>query len=397
MMSRVKRILRLFVVLICILLVQACNQKDLGHQHQEGEKYTCPMHPQIVQDKPGTCPICKMDLVPVKNTASDASLMLNDSQIQLANVTTMKVGAGSFSTAKILNGRLVTNPEQTEIISSRVAGRVEQLYVKETGRRITKGEAILQIYSEQLQVLQQDYLLQLRQVAAFPGEKIYQSLRDAAKNKLKLFGYSDAQISALAKSNRVSATVTVYATASGVVNEINVSEGQYVSEGSSLLRLESYDRIWVEADIYPSETSQVVVGSMLRIAVGGFPDQTLMARVDFVSPAIDPNTQRITIRAVLPNAAGTFQPGMQANVFLATGKVTNAISLPLDAVIRDESGAQVWIKTKDNTFTSRKVTTGAEDANQIVIISGISNGEEVVTTGAYLLYSEYVLKHETTI
>ncbi|MBC8053892.1 MAG: efflux RND transporter periplasmic adaptor subunit [Sphingobacteriaceae bacterium] len=389
------------ITLLAMTLIYACgspeSSDDSSHPVTKTEKYTCPMHPQIVQDKPGTCPICKMDLVLVTDKSKDAaSLMLSESQIQLANIRTLKVGEGSFNTSKVLNGRIVINPEQTEIISSRVAGRIEQLFIKETGRQLAKGEPVLQIYSEQLQVLQQDYLLQLRQVAAFPSEKIYQSLRNSAKSKLKLFGYSDTQIASLAKSNKVSPLLTVYATASGVVNEINVSEGQYVAEGSPIMRLENFSRLWIEADVYPSEINQVAIGSVLKVSVNGLPELSQNARVDFISPALNPSTQRLTIRAVINNSAGKFQPGMQANVFLSTGRITKAVSLPLEAVIRDESGAHVWIKSKDNTFTSRNVVTGAEDENQIVITSGISNGEEVVSSGAYLLHSEFILKKGTT-
>ena len=333
-----------------------------------------------------------MDLVLMNDKGTETSLMLSESQMQLANIRTIKVGDGSFNTSKVLNGRLVTNPEQTELISSRIPGRIERLFIKETGRKLSKGEPVYQVYSEQLQVLQQDYLLQLKQVAAFPGEEIYRSLRDAARNKLKLFGYSAAQISALQKGNSVTPVVTVYAPASGVVNEINVAEGQYIAAGSPILRLENFNRLWIEADVYPSEIHEVALGSMVKVVVNGLPESSQNAKVDFISPALSPSTQRLTIRAVIDNRSGNFQPGMQANVFLSTGKISNVVSLPLEAVIRDENGAYVWINTGDNTFTFRKVITGAEDAKQIIITSGIVNGEEVVSSGAYLLHSEFLLK-----
>jgi Cu(I)/Ag(I) efflux system membrane fusion protein len=349
------------------------------------------MHPQIVSDKPGTCPICKMDLVPMQKAGTKTSLMLSESQIQLANIRTIKVGEGNFNTSKSLTGRLVTNPQSTELVSSRFPGRIERLYVRETGQQVAKGQPLYQIYSEQLQVLQQDYLLQVRQVAAFPGEKIYISLKEAAKNKLKLFGYSDAQISSLGKSNQLSPTVTIYAPASGVASEIMVTEGQYIGEGSGIVRLENYSRLWVEADLYPSEIDVVKLGSIIKVVVSGSENIAQNARVDFISPAINPSTQRLTIRAAIGNASGKFQAGMQATVLLATGTITKAVRLPVEAVIRDENGAHVWIKA-NNSFSERKVTTGAEDASQIVVTSGITNGEEVVSSGAYLLHSESVLK-----
>ena len=387
-----------FSIIFLLALVVACSSKPsddsshptTNHDHQK-QQYTCPMHPQIIREKPGTCPICKMDLVLVQNTGTETSLMLSESQMQLANIRTITVGEGSFATSKSLTGRLITNPQSTELVSSRLPGRIERLFVKETGRRVSKGQPLYQIYSEQLQVLQQDYLLQVRQVAAFPGEKIYIALRDAARNKLKLFGYSDGQIRSLGIANQATPTVTIYAATSGVASEIMVTEGQYISEGSGIIRLENYSKLWVEADLYPSEIDQVRLGSVLKVAVNGFDGLVQNARVDFISPAINPSTQRLTIRAAIDNTLGRFQAGMQANVLLSTGSVAKAVSLPIEAVIRDENGARVWIKSKDR-LTERKVITGAEDASQIVVTSGIANGEEVVSSGAYLLHSESVLK-----
>ncbi|HJT74104.1 MAG TPA: efflux RND transporter periplasmic adaptor subunit, partial [Chitinophaga sp.] len=149
-----------FVALAPALLLAAC--KETGKKEIAAEKkqtYTCPMHPQIVQDKPGTCPICGMDLVPFDKTNKETALTLGESQIALANITTMTVGAGALSNFKRLNGRLATDPEKTAVISSRVPGRIEVLFVKETGVKVNKGQPLYKIYSEQLATLQQEYLL----------------------------------------------------------------------------------------------------------------------------------------------------------------------------------------------------------------------------------------------
>lgn len=355
------------------------------------EKYTCPMHPQIMNDGPGSCPICKMDLVSVSASGGKNELTLSESQIQLANVRTMKINSSGFKTSKILNGRLLADENRSEVISARYAGRIDRLFIKETGRQVSKGQALYQIYSEQLQTLQQDYLLQLKQVAAFPSEKIYQSMRDAAKNKLRLFGYTDAQIQALNQGSALKPLLTVYSRSSGIVKELNVSEGQYLSEGSQVMKLESFDQLWLEMDIYPSEIQEIKTGTKVNFTVNGIQDKEQSAMIDFISPEMNASTQILKARAVVSNS-GLMQPGMQVSVFLPKAEMTSALSLPLEAVIRDERGAHVWVKTGENTFSPKMVRTGDEDQDRILIVSGLENSSEVVISGAYLLSSEFILK-----
>jgi Cu(I)/Ag(I) efflux system membrane fusion protein len=388
---RTKIILGL-IILCSGLIFSACTEEH--EKHAEAGKYTCPMHPQIVNNGPGTCPICKMDLVPVNSAGGKNELSLSESQIQLANIHTMVINRTDFSTSKVLNGRLIVDPEQTEVISSRYAGRIEKLFVKEMGRSVSKGQPIFQIYSEELQTLQQDYLLQLKQVAAFPEEKIYQSMREAAKNKLRLFGYSDAQIRALTTTGKTAPVLTVYSSASGIVTELNVSEGQYLSEGSQILKLENFTQLWLEMDVYPNELGSIQLGTKVQASINGVSQKEQTLTIDFISPQMDPSSQILKLRASIKNP-GNLQPGMQATVFLPLAEISDALSLPLDAVVRDEKGAHVWIKTAKNTFSPRMVRTGEEDAERIIILSGLENVKEVVVSGAYLLSSEFILKKGT--
>lgn len=370
--------------------LSSCTQNKENKSASQ-EKYTCPMHPQIMNDGPGTCPICKMDLVPVNASGGKNELTLSESQIQLANVRTMKINSSGFSTSRVLNGRLIVDEDRTEMISSRYSGRVERLFIKETGRPVAKGQALLQIYSEQLQTLQQDYLLQLKQIAAFPSEKIYQSMRDAAKNKLRLFGYTDAQINALNQGSNLKPLVTIYSRSAGIVKELNISEGQYLSEGSPVMKLESLDMLWLEMDVYPSEIQDIKIGTKVRYSLNGNSGDEQTALVDFISPQIDPSTQILKVRAPVRNT-GYMQPGMQATIFLPQTEIVSAVSLPLEAVIRDQTGAHVWIKTGKNTFSPRMVRIGEEDSERVIILSGLENVQEAVVSGAYLLSSEFILK-----
>ncbi|PSL24044.1 efflux RND transporter periplasmic adaptor subunit [Chitinophaga ginsengisoli] len=375
------------------LLLAACKeaaQKKPAVVQQQ--TYTCPMHPQIIRNKPGTCPICGMDLVPFDKSNKTASLTLGESQIQLANITTMTVGSAALSDYKQLNGRLVTDPEQTAVISSRVPGRIETLFIKETGVKVNKGQPLYRIYSEQLASLQQEYLLAAAQVKHFPDDARFQQIEKAARQKLVLYDQSDRQISQLVQSGKTDPYVTYAATISGIVSELSVSEGQYVAEGSAIMRLEGYNQLWVEADVYPAEASAVAVGQSVKVVVSGWENDPQTMTVAFINPVLQSGSQLMQIRGTVPNPDNRWQPGLQANIFLPLKSSEDVLSLPVDAVIRDGKGAHVWIETARGKFEPRRVTTGMENFDKVAISSGLESGDKVVITGAYLLYSEFVLK-----
>jgi len=281
------------------------------------------------------------------------------------------------------------------VISSRAAGRIEKLFVKETGRMVKKGEPLYQIYSETLLTLQREYLLAKEQFETLGStEKRYKSFFDAAKRKLVLYGLTEAQIEKLDGNKDIQSRITFLATASGIVTEISATEGQYVAEGASLLRLENVNSLWVEAELYPNETSLVKAGDKLNVRVSGFENTPAEANVTFLSPEFRANTQITVMRAAINNPDLIYKPGMQAQIWF-THSSRKALAVPVDAVIRDGKGTHVYVQKGLNTFRPQMVKTGLEDFDKVEITEGLNEGDTVAVTGAYLLYSEIILKKGT--
>ncbi len=397
-----KRILLLSTISIFLF---ACSSETKTEDHSAHDqvkekaastKYTCPMHPNVVQDGPGTCPICGMDLVVVNKTIEDSNdLMLNNSQIKLANITTQKVAVQPIGQTVVINGRLVENEDLSEVISSRAAGRVEKLFAKETGRIVKKGEPLYQIYSETLLTLQKEYLLAKEQNDALGStEKRYKSFLDAAKRKLLLYGLTENQIDVLAQNKALQNTIAFSSPATGVITEISVAEGQYVSEGSILMRIENINKLWLDAELYPNETSMAKKGDKVMVRISGFENESVEATINFLSPEYRANSQITVMRASVSNPDSKYKPGMQAQVFF-THSAKKALAVPVDAVIRDGKGTHVYVQRGMNTFRPQMVKIGLEDFEQVEITEGLVEGDTIAVTGAYLLYSELILKKGT--
>ncbi len=377
-----------------ITLFAGCTPKPAADQHAHGATYTCPMHTDVIRTEPGKCPVCGMDLVLVekKTTEAQTGLMLSDSQIRLANITTQKAVTRLMGQTVVLNAKLAVDEERTEVISSRAAGRIERLYIKETGRAVRAGEPILEIYSEALITLQREYLLALEQAEQLgKTEPRYASFVTAARKKLLLYGLTVQQVDQLASTKTTQNRITFIAPADGIVTSIGVSEGQYVEEGTSLYRVEDIRQLWVEAELYPGETALMKAGDKVSVKIVGFEHAPSEAIITFVSPEYRDNSQVTLVRAALDNKQGTYKPGMQAQVFVSHSE-RKALALPIDAVIRQEKGTHVFVMTDKNTFEARMVTTGLEDVDWVEITSGLKEGEAVAVTGAYLLHSELTLK-----
>lgn len=377
----------IFLLLFALL---SCKQKpEASHQHADNDlKYTCSMHPQIIQDQVGTCPICGMDLVKSQQLNSD-EIVLDENQIKLANIKTQKLGATNFENSILLNARVLANPENIYTVASKFNGRVDNLYFKEVGVPVNKGSLLFKIYSEDLLSMQKEYLLNKKLSIEFPEDNIYKKLLAASKNKLELYGLNKQQISNI-KDNNPQPYIAVYAQKGGVITEINISEGEYVSEGMPVFRIENLENVWIEADLYNNEIATAKVGMPINIQVENFDWQT--SKIEFLSPQLNMNSQIITLRSRVDNVNHNYFAGMKATVKLKGVTIhKDALTLPTDAIIRSNEAAYVWVK-ENGSFKRKKVEISSENEHTALIKNGIKTNEEVVISGTYLLDSELKLR-----
>jgi Cu(I)/Ag(I) efflux system membrane fusion protein len=356
--------------------------------------YTCSMHPQVMKDMPGKCPICGMDLISVqRNNTSDAEeIKLSPLQVQLGNIHAEGINSGMLGDKIVLTATLAFDQTKITSISARVMGRIEKLYFKNTGDYVKRGDKIFDLYSEELNNAKQELIMALERKNTLDNSLFdFNRLIQSAKFKLQLWGMNEAQIEELARIKKTTPTTTFYSSASGFITMLVLKEGDYAMEGGTVMRLADLSVIWAEAQIYSSQLSQIDRSGIAQVQIPDMPGKIINGKIEFVNPEINPDTRINLVRVSIPNPGNQLKPGMPAYVFFQNPK-HKMLSLPIDAVIRDGKAALVWIQTGENTYKSRMVETGMETGERIEIKSGLKAGDIIVMSGAYLINSEYIFK-----
>jgi membrane fusion protein, copper/silver efflux system len=393
----IRKVLMFMLIPFLLFSTNACSSKKQEHKHPQTEVttyYTCSMHPQIQQPNPGKCPICGMNLIKAEKAskAQPDELQLSDKQIELGNISVDTIGKSSLGDEMILTATVNFNQEKTTTISSRVMGRVERLYFKNVGDYVSKGQPLFEIYSEELNNAKQEYILAVERQKVLDNSLIdFEQLIQSARNKLLLWGMSVPQINELSKTNNNPLT-SFYSNASGFITTLDVKEGEYLMEGGTVIHLADLSTLWVEAQAYASELSKIDRGATATVRIPGMPGKELRGRIEFVNPELNAETRINLVRVTIPNVNNHLKPGMPAYVYIKSPQ-RDVLTLPIDAVIRDGKSATVWVMTGKNTFKSRMVQTGLEVDDKIEIIDGLNVGDVVVTTGAYLVNSEYIFRN----
>ena len=338
----------------------------------------------------------KMDMKTMQGKVSDSSanaIKLSDQQVQLGNILTDTINSGMLGDKIVLTATLNIDQMKTTSISARVMGRIEKLYFKNMGDYVKKGDRLFDLYSEELNNAKQELVLALDQKNTLDNSIIdFNQLIQSAKYKLLLWGMSETQIDELVKTKKTTPTTTFYSNTSGYITMLELKEGDYTMEGSTVMRLADLSTVWAEAQVYSSQLSQIDRSGIAEVQIPDMPGKKINGKIEFINPEINPDTRINLVRVSIPNPGNQLKPGMSAYVFLKS-RQHSMLSLPIDAVIRDGKGATVWIQTGKNTFKNRMVEVGMETGERIEIKSGLKEGDIIVTSGAYLINSEYIFKN----
>ncbi|HKH60794.1 MAG TPA: efflux RND transporter periplasmic adaptor subunit [Flavitalea sp.] len=370
----------------------SCQNKEVAKESDT--YYTCSMDPQVISDKPGKCPICKMELTAVKKSSVKQTddIQLSDQQIELGNIQIDTISSGEIGDEVVLTGILNLNGSKASSVSARIMGRIERLYVKNVGDYVSKGMPLIELYSEELNNAKQEYTLALQRRTLFTEQSIinFEDIIQSARNKLRLWGMSDSQIKALETRKQAFPTTTFYSTQSGYVTSVDVTEGSYIMEGGTIIQLADLSSLWAEAQVYATQLSRIprVASATVQIPDAGV---EVNGKIEFANPELSPDSRVNIVRVTISNKNNRLRPGMSAYVNLRT-TAKNSLNLPTDAVIRESKGATVWLKTGYNTFRSQMVSTGIESNGVVEITRGLKKGDVVVVRGTYLLHSEFIFK-----
>jgi Cu(I)/Ag(I) efflux system membrane fusion protein len=360
----------------------------LAHEQEKVTVWTCSMHPQIREDGPGKCSICGMDLIPLYQynesiqPIAPGEIQLTQEAVKLANIRTMIVKKGYPDREVFLLGKVSPDERNIAELTARFGGRIEKLYVNFTGQYVSKGERLATIYSPALVTAQKELLEALEYRESNP------EFYNAARNKLKLWDLTDEQINSIENNGEVLTYFDVLSPISGTVTQRYIASGDYVKEGSALLRVIDLTSIWVMFEAYESDLPLVKTGDKVNLTIQSLPGKSFRSRVSFIDPVIDQKTRIARVRIEMPNQDLILKPGM-----FASGSITSSIAgnkkdlvIPKTAVLWTGKRAVVYVKVpgrEQPVFGYREVVLGPSAGDSYIVSSGLREGEEIAVNGVF--------------
>ena len=399
-----------------LMILSSCSKQNESDTHattdstkppvitKAKEYYTCPMHPSVISDKPGACPVCGMALVKksAQKDASDAEMALvkgvslSQSQRVIANVSTIRAERGSMK--KVIHAVGVVGyaePLQAKV-AARFRGRIEKLYVDYTGEVVHKGQPLFELYSPDLVSAEQELILAIHaseHVGTNGNEENQQGMLQAARDRLRIhFGFTRQQIEEVEQSKQVRTTATFTSPIHGTVISKEVQQGQYVDEGMLLYQLVDLSKVWIYLDVYEKDVRFIKIGKSVEITSESYPNETFTGRVTFIDPVVSGETRTVRVRTEFNNPKGKLKPQMYVKAEVRV-PVNDAIVIPTSAVLATGRRDVVWVEADSNKFEPRTVVLGVHSESACEVLSGLREGESIVVSGGFMLESESQLQH----
>ena len=433
-------------------LLAGCGDPESAGTSDGGETaqiqlWTCGMHPNVITEEPGQCPICGMNLTPVKQSsdeeeqatgegaagdhaahsgheghmevdaageqmsgqtdgmsqtdamsmdaASGAAIVIDPVTIQNIGVQTATVQERPLTRSIRTVGHLDYNEEMFSRINVKYAGWIEKLYVNETGQQVAEGDPMLEVYSPELVAAQEEYLLAFQNVKNLENSTFEhitrgaKSLLDASKRRLLYWDVSEAQIRELEDRGTISRTLTIYAPSKGIVVERMAELGMRVTPGMDLYRMADLSSIWAFAHVYDADAPWLSPGMTAEMELPYNPGKVYRGSIDYIYPYLDRASRDIKIRLVFPNRDLALKPQMYANIRLSTRSGRPVLVIPGSAVIRSGERNVVFVALEGGRFEPREVTLGMEgESGYVQATDGVRAGEQVVTSAQFLIDSE---------
>lgn len=389
-------------------------------------KYQCPMHPQIIRGEPGNCPICGMNLVPMKvdeaaaenkpeknilyyrhphkpEITSDKPMqdemgmdfvpVYGDAgtEVRISPAVENNMGVRTKKVVRNTLWRRIDTVAYVDYDGSKVGhvhlrtdGWIEQLAISSEGERIKKGDRLFNVYSPTLVNAMEEYL----QVLHTSNTR----LLAASKDRLIALGVAENLISQLERNRKVPRSVPMYAPQDGVVSVLNVREGMYVKPDMEVMRLADLSSVWLLADVFEHQVDWVRLGQSAEVKLSYLPGKTWEGKVEYIYPSLDPKTRTLKVRLRFENQDESLKPNMFAHVSIFGGAQQNLLVIPREALIRTGKSERVIVSLGNGRFAPRTVVEGTESGDYVAIEHGLEEGELVVVSGQFLIDSEASLK-----
>lgn len=361
--------------------------------------WTCAMHPQVRSDKPGRCPVCGMDLIymSAEEEAETSVIRVADEMRAHIGIVTVPVERRTIGREIRTVGRVEANEQTLHHIHTKVQGWIERLYADFEGAEVRAGGPLLSLYSPELLATEEEYLIALAAEDELGGSSDPDArlrgmnLRSIAERRLRLFDVPQEEIDRLRATGEPSRTITFTSPVSGYVTMLNVRHGMEVHGEMELMTIADLSVVWVTADVYENEMEGIREGLPVSIEMKQIPGRRFEGRIEYVYPYLEAQARTNRIRVVLPNRDLALKPGMYGDVVIRTPGI-DALSVPVDAVIRTGLRDVVYVEQSPGAFAQREIRLGPQHGDRYVVVEGLRRGEKVVARGAFFLDSEQSIR-----